>query len=134
MNLPIIDGNFNKNYRLPLERLYGRRILENDEYRKKSLERKSLTKEVIDDIYISMAFEKVLRELIKKEGLRRVARRLGIDSGSLYRSMMDGSNVGLNRIEAILDYFGFELKISKRKEVKPKEQEPSKSRRRKGDL
>jgi hypothetical protein len=31
MNLPIIDGDFNKNYRLPLERLYGRRILENHE-------------------------------------------------------------------------------------------------------
>jgi hypothetical protein len=47
--------------------------------------------------------------------------------------MMDGSNVGLNRIEAILDYFGYELKISKRKVVKPKEQKPPQSRRRKGD-
>jgi len=28
------DGNFNKDYRLSLERLYGRRILENHEYRK----------------------------------------------------------------------------------------------------
>jgi hypothetical protein len=28
MNLPIMDGNFNKNYRLPLERLCGRKILE----------------------------------------------------------------------------------------------------------
>lgn len=93
-----------------------------------------MTKEVVDDIYINMVFEKVLRELIKKEGLRKVARRLGIDSGSLYRSMMDGSNVGLNRIEAILDYFGYELKISKRKEGEPKEQKPSRSRRRKGDL
>ena len=77
-----------------------------------------MTKAIIDDIYIIvMAFERVLRELVKKEGLRKVARMLGIDSGSLYRSMMDGSNVGLNRIEAILGYFGFELKISKRKEV-----------------
>ena len=98
------------------------------------MERKSLIKEVIDDIYINMAFEKVLREIVKKEGLRKVARRLGIDPGSLYRSMMDGSNVGLNRVEAILDYFGYELKISRRKEVKPKEQDPSKSRRGKGDL
>jgi len=93
-----------------------------------------LTKEVIDDIYISVAFERALRELIKKEGLRKVARRLSIDSGSLYRSIMDGSNVGLNRIEAILDYFGYELKISKKKEVKPKKSKPSRSRRRKGDL
>jgi DNA-binding phage protein len=93
-----------------------------------------LTNEIIDDIYINMAFEKVLRELIKKEGLRKVARRLGIDSGSLYRSMMDGSNVGLNRIEAILNYFGYDLKMSKRKEVKPEKSKPTRSRRRKGDL
>lgn len=92
------------------------------------MERKFLTKEVIDDIYINMAFERVLRELIKEEGLRKVARRLGIDPGSLYRSMMDGSNVRLNRIEAILDYFGYELKISKRKEVKPEKSKPSSSR------
>jgi len=109
--------------------------LKNKDYRKLSSERKSLTKAIIDDIYIIvMAFERVLRELVKKEGLRKVARMLGIDSGSLYRSMMDGSNVGLNRIEAILDYFGYELKISKRKEVKPNKSKPSKSRRRKGDL
>jgi DNA-binding phage protein len=87
-----------------------------------------------DDININMSLERVLRELVKREGLRKVARRLGIDPGSLYRSMTDGSNVGLNRIEAILDYFGYELKISKRKEVKAKKQKPSGSRRRKGDL
>ena len=93
-----------------------------------------MTNERVDDIYIIVAFGRILRELVKKEGLRKVARRLGIDSGSLYRSMMDGSNVGLNRIEAILDYFGYELKISKRKEVKPEKSKPSRSRRRKGDL
>jgi len=81
------------------------------------------------DININMAFERALRELVKKEGLRKVARTLGIDPGSLYRSMMDGSNVGLNRIEAILDYFGFELKISKRKEGKPGNTIPSKKGR-----
>jgi len=26
MNLPVMDGNFNKNYSLLLERLYGRRF------------------------------------------------------------------------------------------------------------
>ena len=80
-----------------------------------------------------MLFERVLRELVKKEGLRKVARTLGIDSGSLYRSMMDGSNVGLNRVEAILDYFGYDLRISKRKEVKTRKSKPLRSRRRKGD-
>ena len=88
-----------------------------------------MTNEIVDDINISMAFQRVLRELVKKEGLRKVARTLGIDSGSLYRSMMDGSNVGLNRIEAILDYFGYDLKISKRKGGNPKKTEPSRSRR-----
>ena len=66
-----------------------------------------------------MAFEKVLRELIKKGGLRKIARELGIDHSSLYKSIQDGSNIGLNRIEEILKLFGYELKISKRKEVKP---------------
>jgi DNA-binding phage protein len=68
----------------------------------------------------NMTFERVLREMVKKEGLRKTARGLGVDSGNLYRSLMDGSNLKLNRIEAILDLFGYELKISKRKEVKPK--------------
>ena len=66
-----------------------------------------------------MAFEKVLREFVSKGGLRRVARELGIDHSSLYKSIQDGSNIGLNRIEAILNLFGYELKVSKRKEVKP---------------
>ena len=81
-----------------------------------------------------MTFERVLRELVKKEGLRKVARALGIDSGSLYRSMMDGSNVGLNRIKAILDHFGYELKIAKRKVVKPIKLKTRGSAGRKGNL
>ena len=67
-----------------------------------------------------MTLERVLRELVKKRGLRRTARDLGADSGNLYRSLTDGSNLKLNRIEAILDLFGYELKISKRKKAKPK--------------
>jgi len=67
-----------------------------------------------------MPFEKVLRELVKKGGLRKVARDLGIDHASLYKSIQDGSNVGLDRVEAILNLFGYELKIVKREEVKPK--------------
>jgi hypothetical protein len=64
--------------------------------------------------------ERVLRELVKKRGLRQTARDLGVDSGNLYRSLMDGSNLKLNRIEAILELFGYELKISKRKGVNAK--------------
>ncbi len=70
---------------------------------------------MVVDIYVNMAFESVLRELVKKEGLRKVARKLDIDPSSLYRSIMDGSNVGLNRIEAILNYLGYEIRI-----VRPK--------------
>ena len=112
------SGSSFKDYRLLKEICIITSNPQVDGFRKLSSERKSLTKAIIDDIYIIvMALERVLRELVKKEGLRKVARMLDIDSGSLYRSMMDGSNVGLNRIEAILGYFGFELKISKRKEV-----------------
>jgi len=39
MSLLIFDGNFNKNYRFPFERWYGRRIFKNHEYRKLSSEK-----------------------------------------------------------------------------------------------
>jgi hypothetical protein len=35
-----LNGNFNKNYQLPLERVYGRRILENHEYRKEEVRKR----------------------------------------------------------------------------------------------
>jgi len=70
-----------------------------------------------------------LRELVKKKGLRKVARDLGIEHASLYKSIQDGSNVGLDRIEAILNLFGYELKISKRKEVRPGKSKQSNKRR-----
>ena len=78
-----------------------------------------------------MAFEKVLRDLVKKRGLRKVARDLGINHSSLYKSIKDGSNVGLDRIEAILGLFGYELKVSKRKEVNSRFK-PLRSRPKKG--
>jgi DNA-binding phage protein len=65
-----------------------------------------------------MAFEKVLRDLIRKGGLRKVARDLGVDHSSLFKSIQDGSNITLGRIEAILNLFGLELKAVKRREVK----------------
>ena len=58
-----------------------------------------------------------MRQLVSKGGLRKVARDLGIDHASLYKSIHDGSNVGLDRIEAILNLFGMELKAVKRKEA-----------------
>ncbi len=68
-------------------------------------------------MHINMTPEKILRELVRQRGLRKTARDLGIDSGSLFRSLQDGSNLKLNRIERLLDYFGCDLKVVKRKEV-----------------
>ena len=79
---------------------------------------KSLTKAEDDDMSIIMALEKILRNLVKERGLRRTSRDLGIDSGSLFRSLKDGSNLKLGRIEQLLNYFGYDLKLIKRKEVK----------------
>ena len=77
-----------------------------------------MTKGKNADICISMSLERMLRELVKERGLRRTARDLGIDSGSLCRSLKDGSNLKLSRIEQLLNYFGYDLKLIKRKEVK----------------
>jgi len=79
---------------------------------------KSLTKAEDDDMSIIMALEKILRNLVKERGLRRTSRDLGIDSGSLFRSLQDGSNLKMGRIEQLLNYFGYDLKLIKRKEVK----------------
>jgi DNA-binding phage protein len=76
-----------------------------------------------------MSFEKVLRELVKVGGLRKVARSIGCDHASLYKSIQDGSNVSLGRVEAILNLFGMELKAVKRKEAKPGKSQQSKKRR-----
>ena len=61
--------------------------------------------------------------------MRKVALDLGIYHSSLYKTIQDGSNVRLERIEGILNLFGFELKISKRKEVKPGKSKQSERRR-----
>jgi len=76
-----------------------------------------------------MKVEAKLRELVRARGLRKTARDLGIDNASLLRSLKDGSNLKLNRIEAILNLFGYELRVSKRKGVKPERLKPSRSRR-----
>lgn len=70
-----------------------------------------MTKETSVDINVIMPLEKWLRELVAKKGLRKVAHDLGIDPASLYRSLKDGSNLKLGRIEKLLDYFGYDLKI-----------------------
>jgi len=66
----------------------------------------------------------MLRSLIEekeKTTIKRVAKAIGVDHGSLYRTLKDGGNPEGKTIQKILDYLGYELRIvkSKRKEVKP---------------
>ena len=62
----------------------------------------------------------MLKWIVKKEGIsnRALARNIGVDHASLFRSLLDDGNPESRTIEKILDYFGYELKIVKRKEVK----------------
>lgn len=79
-----------------------------------------MTKTFKDDIYINMtpktqSIESILREFVKEKGLRKVAHDLKVDPASLYRSLRDGSNLKLGRIKKLVDYFGFEIKVVKKK-------------------
>ena len=56
-----------------------------------------------------------IRDLIKKSNLStyRVAKAIGIDHASLYRSLADGSNLELNTLLKVLDYLGYEIRFVK---------------------
>lgn len=86
-----------------------------------------LTRFLIADKIITMKIQDTLRELIEKRGLRETARRLGVDNASLYRSL--NSDLRLSTIQAILNLFGYELKIVKKKKVEPIKSKPSRSKR-----
>ena len=70
-----------------------------------------------------MNIQDVLKGLIKKNGSRRTARELGIDSVALYRCIRSG--LRLSTIQAIPNLFGYDLKIVKKKEVNPVRSKPS---------
>ena len=72
----------------------------------------------------------ILRRIIEKEKLsiRGVAKAIDVDHASLSRSLKENGNPESKTVEKILDYLGYELKISKRKEVKPGKSKPSRSR------
>lgn len=63
----------------------------------------------------------MLKRVIDKEGLsiRAMARAIGIDHASLSRSLKDDGNPESRTIEKILDYLEYDLKVVKRKDVKP---------------
>jgi DNA-binding phage protein len=63
---------------------------------------------------------KTLREIIKRKKLtyRKIASDLGVDHGNLYHSLMNGANPEWKTIETLLNYFGYDFKVVKRKGVK----------------
>jgi hypothetical protein len=73
-----------------------------------------------------MNIQDTLKGLIKKKGLRRTASELGIDSGALYRSIH--SDLRMSTAQAILNLFGYDLRIVKRREVKPGKSKQSKKK------
>lgn len=80
--------------------------------------------------------ESIRRIIKKKVSLRGLAKDIGVDRSSLYCSLKDGGNPRLKTLTKVLNYLGYELKISKtkgRREVNPKKSKPSRSRRRKDD-
>jgi len=58
-----------------------------------------------------------IRRLIKKRGLTpyKVAKAIGIDHASLYRSLADDSNLELNTMMKVLNSLGYEIRFVKSK-------------------
>ena len=77
-----------------------------------------MTLKIDGDNLITMTIQGRLMDLVRERGLRRVAQELGIDHGQLYRSIH--SDLRLSTLQSILNLFGYELKIVKRKETKDK--------------
>jgi len=44
-----------------------------------------------------------------------MAKTIGVDRGSLYKSLKDGSNLELNTMMKVLDYLGYEIQFVKSK-------------------
>jgi hypothetical protein len=64
----------------------------------------------------TMTIQETLRELVNKRGLRKVARELNVDHANLIRSLR--SDLRLSTIQAILNLFGYEIRIVKPKKSK----------------
>ena len=58
-----------------------------------------------------------IRSLIEKRGLTpyKIAKAIGIDHASLYRSLADGSNLELNTMMKVLKFLGYEVRFVKSK-------------------
>ena len=80
-------------------------------------DRKRLTSGKLGDKLITMTIQDTLKELVGKRGLRKVASGMDIDHGQLYRSI--NSDLRVSTLQDILNFLGYDLKIVKRREVKP---------------
>ena len=58
---------------------------------------------------------KEIKEIARKKGvsLYRIAKDLGIAQESLFRSLMNDANPKWNTVKMILDYLGYEIRITK---------------------
>jgi DNA-binding phage protein len=79
-----------------------------------------LSREIGGGIMTTMnKIPKMLRELIEQKGktsVKRVAKAIGVDHGSLYRALKEGGNPEGKTIEKILDFLGYEIRFTKSKE------------------
>ena len=55
----------------------------------------------------------MLKALVRKNGLRKTARELGIDPAALHRNM--NSDMRISTANKILDHFGYDLKTVKKR-------------------
>jgi probable addiction module antidote protein len=66
--------------------------------------------------------QKKLKKIIEKEGTtpNAIAKAIGVDHASLYRSLRNGGNPEWKTIKKVLDHLGYEIRIvkSRRKEMK----------------
>jgi len=66
--------------------------------------------------------QKILKKIIEREGKtpNAVAKAIGVDHASLYRSLRNGGNPEWKTIKKVLDHLGYEIKIvkSRRKDIK----------------
>ena len=99
-------------------------------FRKKMLDKNN------DVWYINtmLKISKMLREIIEekeKTSIRRIAKAIKVDHGSLYRALKNGGNPEGKTIEKILDYLRYEIQFTKsqKKEVKKGKSNLSKEKR-----
>jgi probable addiction module antidote protein len=75
--------------------------------------------------------EKVWGLIRKESSVSKVAKELGIERPTLYHSFKKGAHPRIDTVVKVLDCLGYDLKIFKRKEVKPRKFKPLRSRPRK---